>query len=68
MRDARPCRHAMATRGGDEQEADAPLPSFPRAVLTARQLARPTGAQCHGEARLHPHWGEGGGLLSARRL
>ena len=29
MRDARPRRHAMATRGGDKQEPDAPLPSFP---------------------------------------
>ena len=35
MRDACPCRHAMATRGGDKQEPDAPLPSFPRAVLAA---------------------------------
>ncbi len=32
MRDARPCRHAMATRGGDKQEPDAPPLSFPRAA------------------------------------
>ena len=33
MRDARPCRHAVAARGGDKQEPDAPLLSFPRALL-----------------------------------
>ena len=32
MRDARPCRYATAARGGDKQEADAPLPSFARAA------------------------------------
>ena len=30
MRDARPCRHAMATRGGDKQQPGAPPLSFPR--------------------------------------
>ena len=50
----RPCRHAVAARGGDKQEPDAPLPSFPRALLAVGQLAGPTGAQCHGEGRLHP--------------
>ena len=32
MRDASPCRYAMATRGGDKQQPDAPLLSFPRAA------------------------------------
>ena len=39
MRDARPCRHAMATRGGDKQEPDAPLLSFPRALLVLVSLS-----------------------------
>ena len=32
MRDARPCRDATATRGGDKQEPDAPPLSFPHGV------------------------------------
>ena len=43
MRDASPCRHAMATRGGDKQEPDAPLSSFPRAC---RARARNPGFRC----------------------
>ena len=38
MRDARPCRHAMATRGGDKQQPDAPLPSFPRGARSSFPL------------------------------
>ncbi len=32
MRDACPCGEAMATRGGDKQEPNAPPLSFPRVV------------------------------------
>ena len=38
MRDARPCRDATATRGGDKQQPGAPPLSFPRAVRSCRPL------------------------------
>ena len=59
MRDARPCRHAMATRGGDKQEPDAPLPSFPhgvrrRAALLVLEAASQVTVDrgCHSERSL----------------
>ena len=59
MRDARPRRHAMATRGGDKQEPDAPLPSFPhgvrrRAALLVLEAASQVTVDrgCHSERSL----------------
>ena len=60
--DSRPTPSALATRLANETAKASPSllppsrsPRGPsRAVLTARQLARPAGAQCHGEGRLHP--------------
>jgi hypothetical protein len=59
MRDARPCRHAMATRGGDKQEPDAPLLSFPRgadrraALLVLEAASQVTVDRgCHSERSL----------------
>ena len=38
MRDARPCRDATATRGGDKQQPGAPPLSFPRAARSCLPL------------------------------
>ena len=59
MRDARPCRDATATRGGDKQQPGAPLPSLPRgadrraALLVLEAASQVTVDRgCHSERSL----------------